>query len=313
MKIFDSQATAERLPFDALIPAIRQMFIDGCNVPRRHSHIINDRELAPDTLLLMPAWQDGRYLGIKHVTIFPENSEKRNLPGLFSTYTLFDATTGQPLAVINGDQITTRRTAGASALASSYLARQDASHLLIVGAGNVAGALASAYQAVLPIRKVSVWNIRAEKAEILATRLNTEGFDAEPVSNLELAVGQADIVSCATLSREPLIKREWLSPGVHVDLIGSFQPTMREADDHTFADTSVFIDTPEALDKAGDLLSPMQQGLFERGRVIATLEDLCRGTHTGRSNDQEITVYKAVGTALEDLASAILVYQSPDL
>lgn len=310
MKIFDSKATAERLPFDALIPAIRQMFIESCIVPRRHIHTINERERASDTLLLMPAWQEGKYLGIKHVTIFPENSEKRNLPGLFSTYTLFDATTGQPLSIINGDQITVRRTAAASALAASYLARPESSNLLIVGAGNVAGALAAAYQAVLPIKKVSVWNIRADKAQTLAARLAAEGFDAQPVAELRGAVEQADIVSCATLSREPLIKRQWLQAGTHLDLIGSFQPTMREADDDTFADTSVFVDTTEALDKSGDLLSPMQNGKFDRERVLATLEDLCRGGHAGRTSESEITVYKAVGTALEDLAAAVLVHQS---
>ena len=310
MRIFDSKATAERLPFDALIPAIRQMFTETCIVPRRHSHIINDRELAPDTLLLMPAWQEGRFLGIKHVTIFPENSKQGNLPGLFSTYTLFDATNGQPLSIINGDQITVRRTAAASALAASYLARKDSTTLLIVGAGNVAGALAAAYRAVLPIEKVLVWNINADKAEALAARLSTEGFDARPITDLRSAVQEVDIVSCATLSREPLIKREWLRPGMHLDLIGSFQPTMREADDDTFADTSVFVDTTEALDKSGDLLSPMQNGRFDRDRVLATLEDLCRGVHTGRTSATEITVYKAVGTALEDLAAAVLVYQS---
>ena len=286
------------------------MFIESCIVPRRHSHIINERERAPDTLLLMPAWQEGKYLGIKHVTIFPENSRKGNLPGLFSTYTLFDATTGQPLSIINGDQITVRRTAAASALAASYLARPESSNMLIVGAGNVAGALAAAYQAVLPIKKVSVWNIHADKAQALAARLVSEGFDAQPVTELRGAVEQADVVSCATLSREPLIKRQWLRPGTHLDLIGSFQPTMREADDDAFADTSVFIDTTEALDKSGDLLSPMQNGKFDRERVLATLEDLCRGVHAGRTTESEITVSKAVGTALEDLAAAILVYQS---
>lgn len=310
MKIFDSKATAERLAFNALIPAIRQMFTEGCNVPRRHIHTINDNESAPDTLLLMPAWQEGRYLGIKHVTIFPENSKKGNLPGLFSTYTLFDATNGQPLSIIDGDQITVRRTAAASALAASYLARPDSSHLVIVGAGNVAGALAHAYRAVLPITRVSVWNITADKAVALTTRLCADGFDAHAVTDLRSAVEQADVVTCATLSREPLIKRQWLKPGVHLDLIGSFQPTMREADDDTFTDTSVFIDTTEALDKSGDLLSPMAQGKFDRQRVLATLEDLCRGTHAGRRSPTEITVYKAVGTALEDLAAAVLVYQT---
>jgi ornithine cyclodeaminase/alanine dehydrogenase-like protein (mu-crystallin family) len=309
LKFFDSNATAERLPYDALIPALRQMFVEGCVVPRRHSHIIGDRELAPDTLLIMPAWQEGRYLGIKQVTIYPENSRKGQ-PGLYSTYTLFDATTGRPLSIIDGDQITVRRTAAASALAASYLARHDASRLVVVGAGNVASALAPAYAAVRDIADVAIWDITPEKADVLAGRLRGQGFNARSVDDLGAAVREADIVSSATLSREPLIRREWLKPGTHVDLIGSFQPTMREADDETFADTSVFIDTSEALEKSGDLLSPIAHGLFHPGAVRATLEDLCRGTHAGRLKNDEITVYKAVGTASEDLAAAVLVHES---
>lgn len=309
LKIFDSKATADRLPFDKLIPALRQIFIEGCEVPRRHSHIVNERDHAPDTLLIMPAWQKGRYLGIKHVTIYPENS-KNGLPGLRSTYTLFDASNGLPLSIIDGDQITIRRTAGASALAAGYLARDDASRMVIVGAGNVAAALAPAYAAVRPIREVDVWNITAEKAEALAQRLRAAGFAARSVSDLRASVEQADIVSCATLSRAPLIQREWLRPGTHLDLIGSFQPDMRESDDATFSDTSVFIDTAEALEKSGDLLSPIGHGVFHADHVLATLEDLCRGIHAGRSRRDEITVYKAVGNACEDLAAGVLVHES---
>lgn len=309
MKIFDSKATAENLPYDVLIPALQKMFVEGCIVPRRHSHILTDRPDAPDTVLLMPAWQSNRYLGIKHVTIFPKNSEN-DLPGLFSTYTLFDARNGKPLAIIDGDQITVRRTAAASALAASYLAREDASRMVIVGAGNVAGALASAYAAVRPIKHVSVWNHTPAKADALAGELCEAGFDAQSVTDLASAVRNADIVSCATLSRAPLVMREWLAPGTHLDLIGSFQPAMREADDPTFSDTSVFIDTTEALEKSGDLLSPIGKGLFDADRIRSTLEGLCRGEHAGRRSAEEITVYKAVGTASEDLAAAMLVYES---
>jgi ornithine cyclodeaminase len=308
MKIFDARATAQGLPYGALIPALRHMFIQGCVVPRRHIHLVNEREHAPDTLLLMPAWQEGRYLGVKHVTIFPGNSA-RGLPGLHSTYTLYDANDGRPLAMLDGDQITARRTAAASALAADYLARKNAARLLIAGAGKVAGDLAPAYAAVRPIETDSVWNRTPRAAEALAGRLREAGFDARAAPSLQDAASSADIISCATLAREPIIRRAWLKPGVHLDLIGSFQPGMRETDDATFAGTSVFIDTAEALDKAGDLLSPIRQGLFEVGRVLATLEDLCRGRHAGRASENEITVYKAVGTALEDLAAAMLVYQ----
>ncbi|THF89296.1 MAG: ornithine cyclodeaminase family protein [Sulfitobacter sp. SK025] len=309
MKVFDSKATADRLPYSNLIPALRQMFIDGCTVPRRHNHIISDGEAGPDTLLIMPAWQEGRYLGIKHVTIFPKNS-LRGMPGLYSTYTLFNADNGTPLSIIDGDQITVRRTAAASALAATYLAREDASQLAIVGAGNVASELAPAYATIRPIRKVWIWDKFTHKADALAHKLRQDGFDAHSSTDLQSVVVTADIVTCATLSRAPLILREWLKSGTHLDLIGSFLPTMREADDATFVDTSVFVDTTEALEKSGDLLSPIKIGLLDPSRVLSTLEGLCRQSHPGRTFSDEITVYKAVGTASEDLAAALLVYES---
>ncbi|OZI21462.1 ornithine cyclodeaminase [Bordetella genomosp. 9] len=309
MKFFDPASTADRLSFPALIPALAKMFEEGCVVPRRHTHFIGDRPEAPDTLLLMPAWQEGRYLGVKQVTIYPENA-KQGAPGLYSSYTLSDARTGRPLAIIDGDQITVRRTAGASALAASFLARPDARRLVIVGAGNVASALAPAYAAVRDLADVAVWNLKPEKAEALAARLREQGYAARAATDLEQAVREADMVSCATLSRTPLVRRAWLRPGTHVDLIGSFQPTMREADDDTFADTSVFVDTTEALEKSGDLLSPIKAGRFDPGKLQATLETLCRREHPGRRTAEEITVFKSVGTAAEDLAAAILVYES---
>ncbi|OZI63354.1 ornithine cyclodeaminase family protein [Bordetella genomosp. 11] len=306
MQIFDSATTASRLPFDRLIPALERMFVQGCTVPRRHNHILREGDGTKDSLLIMPAWQDG-YLGIKHVTIFPGNGAQ-GLPGLHSTYTLYDAANGVPLALIDGDQITVRRTAAASALAASFLARQDAHRLLVVGAGNVATALAPAYAAVRDIRQVYVWDRHPEKARALADRLTADGFDADVAMDLDAAVREADIVTCATLAQQPLVRRACLRAGTHVDLIGSFQPFMRESDDATFADTSVFVDTEEALDKAGDLLSPIAAGVFSRDRVLATLEALCRRQHPGRRTPEEITVYKAVGAASEDLAAAMLVY-----
>ncbi len=308
MKIFDYAATGARLPYPALIDAVRAIFIDGCTVPRRHIHAI-DSDDAAATLLVMPAWQKNKFMGIKHVTIYPDNGKKHGLAGLHSTYTLFDANNGVPVAVIDGNQITCRRTAAASALAADYLARKDASRLLVVGAGNVARELAPAYAAVRQLTQILVWNIDAAKAETLAEQWRAQGFAAKAAADLETAVRESDIISCATLATAPLVLREWVQPGAHVDLIGSFKPDMRETDDAMFADTSVFVDTDEALDKAGDLLSPMAAGVFAREQVLSDLQGLCRGEHAGRTSDTEITVYKAVGAASEDLAAAVLVYQ----
>jgi ornithine cyclodeaminase len=303
MKTFDAHATRAALPFDALIGALRARFAAGCTVPPRHVH-----QPGTGTTLIMPAWTE-HYLGIKTVNIFPGNSAQ-GLPGLFSTYLLYDATTGAPLAHIDGNEITSRRTAAASALAASFLARPDARKLLIVGSGRVAAVLAQAYRAVLPINEVAVWSRDFSKATCLAASLCQNGIAATAWPELEAAVRQADIVSCATLSTSPLIEGQWLAPGSHLDLIGGFTPQMVEADDACFRSAQLFIDTEEALQKAGDLLGPMTRGVFTASDVAATLAELCRGTHAGRRDVAARTVFKSVGTALEDLAAAMLVWQS---
>lgn len=309
MQILDQAQTERFLPFDRLLGALESMFVEGCNVPLRHNHRIGNPGGEDGTLLLMPAWQEGKRLGLKTVSIFSGNGAHA-LPGLHSTYTLFDAATGRPLASLDGDVITSRRTAAASALAARWLSRRDARTLLVVGAGRVASLLADAYRSVRPIETVLVWNLHEAGAQALVARLQAAGIDARHAPDLEAAAREADIISCATLSTAPLIKGEWLRPGVHLDLIGSFAPAMRESDDECFRWATVFVDTHEAPMKAGDILEPVKNGAFDPQQIAATLEDLCRGQHAGRSSDTEITLFKAVGTALEDLAAATLAYDA---
>lgn len=310
MKIIDTTATREALSFDRLIPALKAMFIEGCNVPARHTHAVADAEgAAAGTILIMPAWQPGAYLGIKTVTIFPHNS-LRALPGLYSTYILYDAQTGAPLAQIDGNEITSRRTAAASALAASFLAPADARHLLVVGAGRVGSLLPQAYRAVRPIERVTVWDRKAANADSLVQRLRAEGIDADACTDIAVAAARADIVSCATLATEPIVQGAWLRTNAHLDLIGSFTPAMREADDSCFTGGArLYVDTTEALQKSGELLGPMSRGVFAPGDVAGTLADLCRGAVPGRVSGGGRTVFKSVGTALEDLAAAILVFE----
>ena len=308
MKVFDAAATRAALPFPALIDALRRMFAAGCEVPRRHVHTMGSGSDAPVTSLLMPAWTE-RHYGVKVVNIAPGNAAL-GLPGLHASYLLHDARTGAPLALIDGDEITARRTAAASALAASFLARPDAHHLLVVGAGKVAAMLPAAHGAVRPINTVTVWARSQDKAEALAKDLRRQGMDAHAVVDLEAAARQADIVSCATLATGPVVLGRWLKPGSHLDLIGSFTPTMREADDDCFAGAGVYVDTDEALEKSGDLLGPVSRGVFAADDVRGTLATLVRGEAPGRRDDAERTVFKSVGTALEDLAAAILVLES---
>jgi ornithine cyclodeaminase/alanine dehydrogenase-like protein (mu-crystallin family) len=308
MKIFDSASTRQALPFDALIDAIERLFVSGCEVPPRHVHKVSDGSGDGGTVLIMPAWH-GKYMGIKTVNIFPGNAA-RGLPGLFSTYTLYSAATGEPLAQMDGNEITSRRTAAASALAARYLARPDARRLLVVGSGRVASLLAHAYRAVLPIDDITIWSRNHDAARRMAGELNLAGCAVAANADLELAVRQADVVSCATLATEPIIRGEWLAAGSHLDLIGGFTPQMREADDACFAGSRLYVDTVEALQKSGDLLGPMSRGVFGAGDVAGTLESLCRGESCGRPGSEVRTVFKSVGTALEDLAAAMLVYET---
>jgi ornithine cyclodeaminase len=305
--VIDAERTRASLPFDRLIPALREAFTAGADVPMRHHHFMPQPDGSTATILIMPAWQK-TFLGIKIVTIFPENG-KRALPGLFSSYLLCDGETGRHIALIDGNEITSRRTAGIAALGASFLARADARRLLVCGSGRIASLLADAFRAVRPIDRIAVWNVNAAGAARLVFDLRERGIDAEVAQDLERAVGEADIVSCATLAEKPVVKGAWLKPGAHLDLIGSFTPFMREADDEVFRRGRVWLDTYDALKESGELLDPIRDGVIKADDIAGSLAQLCRDERKGRSDDGEITVFKAVGTALSDIAAAGLVYR----
>ncbi len=296
------------LDFGRLVAALRAAFIAGAEVPLRHNHALLQPGAVPATLLLMPAWRGRSALGVKIVTVFPENGQL-GLNAVFSTYLLCDGATGRHLALIDGNEITGRRTAAASALAGDYLARRDATSLLIVGAGHIAAMLAPAWAAVRDIGEVRVWNVRPARAVELAAALREQRFAAAAADDLEAAVRRADIVSCATLAAAPLVHGAWLRPGTHLDLIGGYRPDMREVDDEAVRRARVFIDTEGALAEAGDLTQPLASGLLTREGIGGDLATLCRGATPGRRDEQEITLFKSVGTALEDLAAAVLVWE----
>ncbi|MBO9649730.1 MAG: ornithine cyclodeaminase family protein [Variovorax sp.] len=306
MKTFDAERTRSHLAFDRLVPALREAFAGDASVPNRHVHAVESGG-ARGTVLIMPAWSEAGFLGIKTINIFPGNGA-RGLPGLHATYVLYDARTGVPLAQMDGNEITAHRTAAASALGASFLARADATTLLVLGTGRVARLLPASHASTRPIGKVRVWNHRPEGARALAAEWRQAGWDAEAVDDLAAAVRAADIVSCATLATAPLIRGEWLAPGSHLDLIGSFTPAMKEADPSCFANARVFVDTEEAPTKAGDLLDAFAAKTLAPGEIQATLAQLCRGESPGRMSRSERTVFKAVGSALEDLAAATLVW-----
>jgi alanine dehydrogenase len=311
MRQFDA-AAVERLLDDAkLIDAIGTLFRDGCEVPLRHHHTVETGGAA-GTLLLMPAWRTKRHLGIKIVTVFPDNGAK-NLPAVIGQYLLISALTGEPLALMDGTALTRRRTAAASALASRFLSRADSFRLLMVGTGALAPNLIRAHARVRPIREVAIWGRTPAKAAALAERFNNGDLKylkiaAHAADSIEHTMGAADIISCATLANEPLVRGEWLKKGQHLDLVGGFTPTMREADDEAVRRSRIFVDTRQgAAKEAGDIVQPLKNGALEAEGIVADLFELCRGEKRGRQGAGEITLFKSVGTALEDLAAAELV------
>ncbi|MFH6783043.1 MULTISPECIES: ornithine cyclodeaminase family protein [Methylobacterium] len=292
---------------DRMIDALATAFRAGATAPTRHHHAI---ETAPDgaSLLLMPAWT-ADYVGVKILTLFPGNPA-RGLDTIQGGVLLCDGRDGRPLALLDGARLTLWRTAAASALAARHLARGDAAQMVMVGSGALAPALIRAHAAVRPIRDVAIWNRRREGAERLAASLAAEGIPARPVTDLAAAVGEADLVSCATLSTAPLVRGAWLRPGTHLDLVGAFTPAMREADDAALLRGPVYVDTPDALGKGGDVAVAIQSGALAPAAIAGDLAALCRGEAPGRRSPDEITVFKSVGAAIEDLAAAAAVWES---
>lgn len=309
MLILDPIQTRHHLDWDALIAALSTMFKGDCVMPVRHHHTVGVPGEADATLLLMPAWQPGQYIGVKLVSVFPDN-HLRSLPAIHGSYLLSSGRTGELLAVLDGGELTARRTAAASALAARHLAREDASTLLMVGTGRLSVNLIEAHSRVRPIQQVLIWGRDQDKASQAAAEARTLGYTVEVASDLETAARQADIISCATLSRAPLIRGEWLKPGSHLDLIGAFTKEMRESDDEAVRRARVFVDTRAgAFAEAGDILQPIASGVIGKEHVQAELAELVRGS-AGRQSADEITLFKSVGAALEDLAGAILAYET---
>lgn len=309
MKILDTQQTQSSLPFSELVDAIAKGFKQDFESPLRHHHFIKNEDEQDAVMLLMPAWQQEGWGGIKLVNVVPGNAT-RGLGAISSSYILFDRKTGAHVLLMDGAELTARRTAAASALAASHLAQPTSSNLLVVGAGRVGRYIPYAYRTVLPIRKVQVYDLNQQHAQKLADELNQNGFEATVEDTLEEAVVKSDIISCATLAKSPIIKGEWLKSGQHIDLIGSFTPEMREVDDETMQRSSIYVDTEHALVESGDLLIPLKNNTIRKEDILDTLINICRYDSRPRKSDNEITLFKGVGTAIEDLAAGILAYKN---
>jgi len=302
VKVLSAADVARAAPYRELVEALREGFRSDVTTPVRHHH-----ETSPTTtLLLMPAW-NREWTGLKVVTVKTDNAPL-GLPTVQGSYLLIDNRTGTPLVMLDGTELTRRRTAAAAALAADYLARANASVLTLVGAGALALHFARAHAAVRPIKTIHICNRTSSKAETTAAELRADGFAAH-FSEIDEAMRQSDIVCGITSSTEPLIRGAWVKPGTHIDLAGAFKPTMRETDGDAVAKASVYVDTYEGgKAEAGDLLQAEAEGKFSFKSVKGDLAELCRGKVPGRQSDEEVTLFKSCGTALEDLAAAIMVH-----
>ena len=308
MLIIPDKDIAALLDYKKLIDALREIFPSDYTMPLRHHHFYTTPEGEENTLILMPVW-NSHYMGMKQVTVAPANA-KADMPSIYAQYILSNSKTGQPLAMMNAAELTARRTACASALAASFLCREDAQNLLIVGGGKVVQHLVHAHMAIRPFKKVSVWMRNSAKMEAFVERLIEQEIPAEAVTNLEKSAQEADLITCATLSKTAIIKGKWVKPGTHLDMIGSHKPTTRETDDEAIRKSSIFVDSRAgALHETGELAMPIADGIISENDVKADIVELVKGNHPGRTSSEEITLFKSAGLAVEDLAAALLVYE----
>ncbi len=302
-KMLDDAEVAARLAWPELLDAIEQVLTeDGAGGPTRTLHQVERPGASPLSLLMKPAWSVGDTVVVKVVTVVDDNGP-RGLAGVNAGVLMFDGTDGRLLGLAAGNELTTRRTAAASAVAARRLARTDARRLLVVGTGALAPRLAEAHAQVRDHDTIEVWGRDVARAAAVAASLRDSGLHAVAVEDLRSAVRAADVITCGTSSTEPLVLGADVRPGTHVDLVGAFSPTTRESDDDLIASARIWLDHLEDATIAGDMASPLAAGRVSIDDVVGDLTQLVRGEVEGRSTDDEITVFKSAGMAVEDLAA----------
>ena len=305
MQYIDRATIEANFDYGAFISFLGTFLQQPFTAPDRAHHQIPVPAKREATLLLMPAWSVGRYIGVKLVNVFPDNVE---VPTINGQYVLMDGTNGQVRCTLDGLALTTKRTAAVSGLASSLLVANPIQSMLMIGTGNLCHELIKAHAAVHPIKKVWIWGRNFEKAKHKATTLALSGVACEAVPEKNAVMGMADLISCATLSESPLVFGKHLKTGYYLDLVGSFKPHMREADNDCLLDANIFADTYHATTESGDLFIPLEQGVIQRIDIMADLPEVCAGKQLASVKGKG-TVFKSVGFAAPDLAAAIYLYE----
>lgn len=314
MLVLNAEQIRSMAPVPRLVEALRKTFAaGGITTVRTPTQIPGNS--ADRLFVSMLAMDESGGPVIKLLTILPENRPK-GLVTVQGAIVVFSKT-GVPIAILDGTVVTQLRTGAASALASQYLSREDSSHLVIAGTGSLAPLMAASHAAVRPIKRISVWGRRKVQAEVTVEAIRTRvpnSIKIDVTESLEESVATADIVSCSTSSPVPILFGNWLKSGTHVDLVGSFQPTKRESDDAVVLRSRIFVDTYHgALHEGGDVVDPISRGVISRERIEGELSDLASGRVQGRRSREEITMFKSVGTAIEDLAAARMLVEAAGL
>jgi ornithine cyclodeaminase len=310
MRVIGAAEVHALLDYPATVEALRELYRRGVDLV--DSLVVSQPSSAGgrDDLLLLPAWQRGRWLGVKIVNVFPGNAGSA-LPTIVGSYILIDGRDGQHLALIDGTALTLRKTAANSALGACYLAREDAATMTMVGAGALAPHVVAAHCAVRPsIGRVWVWNRTPERADRLAATLRLPGVTVAATRDLEAAVRGSDVIACATAATAPLVRGAWLRPGAHLDLIGGYTRTMRESDDACVRVARVFVDGRRRVpEECGDVCQPIASGALDPAAIVADLFELARGEKWGRESASEITFFKNGGGGHQDLGCAELLWR----
>ena len=308
MDYFDSNAVKKALPYPQLIEALAHGLQSPILAPSRNYFAPNDDS---NCVLIMPAWKAKEVFGVKLVSVWPSNKDT-GLPTVSAVYVLLSCENGMPLAVIDGTELTLRRTAAAAALAASILARKNSQTLAILGTGALSVPMAQAHASLLQFKNILIWGRQKTKALSVVAELKTIGIESTFSEDLSATLRQADVVAAVTTATEPFILSKWLKPGTHLGLIGAFTTQMAEAEPALMSKVQVFADNRSAvLEKGGEIWQAIEQGIISPSSIEGELAELASTpTRAWRNNDQAITIFKSVGFASLDLIAAELVFQS---
>jgi ornithine cyclodeaminase len=308
MKHFDMKAIQTALPYPLLVDALAQGLQQFAETPARSFFSPNQDA---SCVMIMPAWRPHQMMGVKLVSVWPENNAKGE-SAVSAVYVLISCLDGRPLAVLDGTELTLRRTAAAAALAAKRLARENSETLAVLGTGSLSVPLVQAHTDTMRFKNVLVWGRQFYKAQLVVNQLRELGIEVRAMGDLHKTLAMSDVVAVATTATEPFLKAAWVRPGTHISLVGAFTPQMAEAEPGLISKSQLFADCrASVLEKGGEVFQAIEQGLILDSDIIADLAELtAQSDRSWRHDAQAITVFKSVGFALLDLIAAELVIKA---